>query len=121
MGDAIHPIRRWRFASVVVPLILGGCASAPRSALDESRGQTLALRAELVQAKDTAAKLRTQNRDITARAIEDSRRLATLEETTDRLEKSVVAYQQERDEYAVALERINHEVASAASDSVPRK
>lgn len=89
--------------------------------MEESRGQTLALRAELVQAKDTAAKLRTQNRDVAARAVEDSRRLATLEETNERLEKSVVAYQQERDEYAAALDRINREVASAASDSVPRK
>lgn len=113
--------RRRRFAIAIGPLLLAGCASAPRSALEESRGQTLALRGELVQAKDTAAKLRTQNRDIAARAVEDSRRLATLEETNDRLEKSVGAYQQERDEYAAALERINREVASAASDSVPRK
>ncbi len=121
MNAAILDLRRLRFAIALVPLLVAGCASAPRSALDESRGQTLALRAELVQAKDTAAKLRTQNRDISARAVEDSRRLATLEETNDRLEKSVIAYQHERDEYAAALERINHEVASAASDSVPRK
>ena len=113
--------RRPRWPLALLPALMVGCASAPRSALEESRGQVLALRTELAQAKDTTAKLRTLNRDISARAVEDSRRLSTLEETNDRLEKSVVAYQQERDEYAAALDQINRQVASAGSDPAVRK
>ena len=123
MITAFRPLRRRRFAMALAlaPLLALGCAAAPRGQLDEARGQIVALRTELAQSKDVGAKLRTQNRDISARAVEDSRRLAILEETNDRLEQSVAAYQKERDEYAAALDQINREVASAASDATRRK
>jgi chromosome segregation ATPase len=121
MIAAHQPFRVRRLALALAPALVVGCATAPHAQLEESRGQIVALRAELAQAKDVGAKLRTQNRDISARAVEDSRRLAILEETNERLGRSVAAYQKERDEYAAALDQINREVASAASEAVRRK
>ncbi len=112
-----------RRVAMLGPIALAsvGCASVPRGQVEEARGQVLALRTELAQTKDVAAKLRTQNREISARAVEDSRRLTSLEESNERLEQSVASYQQEREQYAAALDRIKREIASASSEAVRRQ
>ena len=111
--------RRWLWT--IALLAAAGCASAPRAQLDEARGQVHALRTELAQAKDVAAKLRTQNRDVASRTVDDSGRLAALEEANARLERSVAAYQEEREQYAAALDQIKRDVASAVDEAGQRK
>ena len=46
--------------------------------------------------KDRTLALQAQNRDLSERAVDDSRRLAQLEDVNSRLETSVQAYQDER-------------------------
>lgn len=53
--------------------------------------------------------------------MEDSRRLSALEDANARLEQSVAAYQEEREQYAADFEKIKRQVASATSDAVRRQ
>ncbi len=103
------------FVVLLIALSLAGCTSVPRGVHEESRQQIVALRAELAQSQNQLAKLRTQNRDIVARAVEDARRISTLEETNDRLEQSVLAYQDEREEYARSLREIKQKVLASTT------
>jgi len=79
-------------AGVLVP----GCRLAPRSELDECRRLSQTLRSENAQLKDRTLALQAQNRALSERAVDDSRRLAQLEDVNTRLETSVQAYQDER-------------------------
>src|SRR4051794_20453085 len=83
---------------------LSGCGLVPRSKLDECRRVTQTLRADNDRLKDVALDLRSQNQDLSQRAVDDARRLATQEEAVERLERSVSAYQAERDKMAAAFE-----------------
>lgn len=103
----------------LMALALSGCASAPRGQLEDCRQQNLALQAQLAQTKDLAAKLRTQNRDMASRSVEDARRLIALEDANARLERSVTAYQSERDQYAAALEQIKSQVLASGGSQDP--
>ena len=98
---------------------LSGCASVPRSQMEETRQQVVSLRAELAQSKDLAQKFRTQNREISARAVEDARRIASLEGANQALEDSVLAYQDEREKYAASLRAIQNEVLASATSRRP--
>ena len=100
-------------ALAIAPILAIGCASVPRTDLDTARSQVRALRSELAEAKDSTARLRSQNRDMAARAVEDYRRLTELEDSNTHLEKSVAAYQQERNEYASALDQIRQAVVAS--------
>jgi len=103
-----------RIALTIVPLMaMIGCAAVPRTDLDTARSQVRSLRTELAEAKDSVARLRAENRDMAARAVEESRRLAELEESNQHLEKSIAAYQEERNEYASALDQIRRAVVVA--------
>ena len=111
--------RRSFLATGLLCLGLLGCAAIPRSQYEETRRQVLTLRAEVARTKDKAAKLSTQNREVVARAVEDARRIAALEEANEGLERSVVAYQDERDQYAEALRVIKSQVLASASSHRP--
>src|SRR4051812_36176541 len=86
MRDAIRATR-WRLGPILLACAASGCAAVPRGQIEDCRQQTLALHAELSQTKDLAANLRTQNREMAARSVEDARRLAALEESNERLER----------------------------------
>jgi DNA repair ATPase RecN len=103
--------------SCALASIASGCASVPSSEMEVCRKQNQALQAQLAQTKDLAARLRTQNRDMAARAVEDARRLAEVEQSNDHLEKSIATYQEERDQYAAALDEIRRDVAAGTSRS----
>ncbi|MDB5350879.1 MAG: flagellar motor protein [Planctomycetota bacterium] len=105
---------------IALGVALAGCASVPRGQMEDCRQQSLALQAELSQTKDLAARLRTQNRDMAARSVEDARRLTALEETNDRLERSITAYQDERNQYAAALDQIKSQVLASGGSSESR-
>jgi len=92
-----------------------GCALLSSGPTEENRRQTAALRAELARSKDEIAKLRTQNRELTSRSMEDSRRLATLETSNDQLQKSVSAYQDERDQMANAFDQLKSSVRAPSN------
>src|SRR4051794_31730941 len=82
--------------SMALAILAPGCQLAPRSELEECRRLSQTLRSENAQLKDRALALQAQNRDLSERAVDDSRRLSQLEEVNTRLETSVQAYQDER-------------------------
>jgi hypothetical protein len=83
-----------------------GCQLVPRQQLDECRRLSQTLRSENAQLKDQMLALKGQNRDYAERAVDDSRRLALLEEANDRLETSVQAYQDERTKLESAFKEL---------------
>ncbi|HEX8203218.1 MAG TPA: hypothetical protein VF590_22265, partial [Isosphaeraceae bacterium] len=99
-------------------LAAGGCAVVPRSQLEECHKLSRSLQAETAQLKDAAINLRAHNQDLAQRAVADGRRIEELERVNRRLERSVAAYQEEREQLAASLERIKRQVASAA-DPLP--
>ena len=73
------------------------------------------LEAENTRLKDQTLDLRSQNQDLTQRAVDDSRKITVQDEAVERLEKSVQAYQAERDKLAAAFETIKRQVQLSAS------
>jgi hypothetical protein len=74
----------------------------------------------MVQLRDETTQLRGKNRDLTARAIDDARRIGTLEQSNQQLERSVLVYQEERDRLVEAFESLQKQIRSAAVDG-PRQ
>ncbi len=93
------------------------CTTVSRSRLDDCRLRLQAVQAENEQLRDVALNVRNQNRDMALRAVEDSRRLRAQDEAIQRLEKSVLAYQDERERMASALDDLRTQVKTAASEA----
>jgi hypothetical protein len=87
---------------------------ASREQLDECHRLSQTLRSENAGLKDQMLALRSQNQDFSERAVDDARRLATLEQTNRRLETSVQAYQDER----TRLESAYKELRASLPDSL---
>jgi len=114
----ISPPRNWRRAARrAVPCLglLAGCSVVPQSRLDDCRRVTQSLRADNGRLKDLALDLRSQNQDLSQRAVDDSQRLTTQQEAIDHLEQSVVAYQGERDRLAQAFEDVKRQARSGGA------
>jgi hypothetical protein len=86
--------------------IVPGCAVVPSSRLDESQRLAKNLRAENARLQDQVLGLQAQNRDAADRAMDDLRRLTARDEAIERLERSVQAYQDDRDRLAAAYQRL---------------
>jgi uncharacterized coiled-coil protein SlyX len=86
-----------------------GCSLVPRASMDECQRLSQMLRTDNARLKDQVLALQSQNRDYAERAVDDSRRLALQEETIDRLERSVQAYQSDRSK----LESAYHQLTSS--------
>jgi chemotaxis protein MotB len=101
--------------AVLAALQASGCSLIPKGKLDECHRVTQTLRAENSRLKDVALDLRAQNQDLSQRAVDDANRIAAQEEAVERMEKSVQAYQAEREQLAAALEVIKRQVRLAVS------
>jgi chemotaxis protein MotB len=91
-----------------------GCGLVPRSRLDECHRVTQTLRADNHRLEDVAHDLRAQNQDLTQRAVDDARRIALQEEAVERLEKSVLGYQADRERITRELDVLSGQVREAA-------
>lgn len=100
-------------AMLLLALAATGCSVVPRTRLEDCRKRTQGLSAENLQLKDSVLSLRGQNRDLEGRAVEDARRIGALEETNQRLEQSLAAYQDEARQAAALLDQIRVQVGSA--------
>lgn len=115
-GPAAPPPRRaarfraWLPALLLAAAVPGGCGFVPRKKLDECHNLTVTLRAENTRLKDVALDLRSQNQDLTQRAVDDAHKIASQDEAIQRLEKSVLAYQSDRDKLAAAFETMKRQV-----------
>ncbi len=108
------PVWKRAILGLFAPWALAGCALVPRSQLDECHRASRGLEVETARLKDSALTLRNQNRDLSQRAVDDAQRLAALEESNQALERSVVAYQKDRDRIAATFERLKSQLQDAS-------
>jgi flagellar motor protein MotB len=95
-----------------------GCAFVPKERLDDCHKQCQNFQLEASQLKDDVLKLRATHQDLAHRSIEDAKRLKALDEENRQLERSVIAYQEDRDRLAAAFEQFKRQLA-ATSDHLP--
>ncbi|MGE5754747.1 MAG: OmpA family protein [Planctomycetaceae bacterium] len=110
----------WRLALGGLGLGLGlgglaGCSLVPKSRLDDCHRLSQTLQSENARLKDVTLSLRSQNQDLTQRAVDDARQLKVQGESVRRLEQSVLAYQAERDQLAAAFERMKRDLQVSAN------
>jgi len=96
--------------------LLPGCAVVPNSRLEESRRLAQSVRTENARLKDQVLALQAQNRDYADRALDDLRRLTARDEAIARLERSVQAYQDERDRLEGAYRRLTMSLGRPGGD-----
>jgi hypothetical protein len=108
MVDVVR--RTWampvRVLSLLVAGVLAGCAMVPRERVEESQRLIQSQRAENARLKDQILGLQAQNRDLADRALDDLRRMTARDEAIERLERSVQAYQDDRERLASAYHRL---------------
>ena len=112
---------RWiRPVGILVLLGAGlapGCAIVPRERLEESRRLAESLRTENARLKDEVLGLKAQNQDFADRALDDLRRLTARDEAVERLQRSVQAYQDDRDRLDSAYRRLAVGLGRTTQDS----
>ena len=81
---------------MAVALPSAGCSFVPTSRLDDCHKLSQTLQSENSRLKDLALKYRSQNRDLTQRAVDDADRLRKQDEAMARLEQSVQASRDKR-------------------------
>lgn len=101
---------------LLVAVAGSGCGTVSQRRFDDSRLRIQALQAENEQLHDVALNVRSQNRDLAARALDDARKLRALEETNRRLERSILAYQDETRHMAAILDQLRSQVRLAVTD-----
>jgi chromosome segregation ATPase len=106
--------------AILLALIVPGCAAVPSSRLGESQRLTQNLRAENARLQDQVLGLQAQNRDAADRALDDLRRLSARDEAIERLERSVRAYQDDRDRLAEAYQRLASSLDRPTDPSLER-
>jgi uncharacterized coiled-coil protein SlyX len=107
--------RAWH-VSVLVLVVISGCAIVPGSRIDECQKLAQSLRADNAHLKDRVLALQGQNRDYAERAVDDARRLAVQDEAIERLEHSVQAYQDERTRLEAAYKQLVSNLGVAGPD-----
>ncbi len=107
-------------ASLLLALASVGCGNLPREQLVQCQNRSQLLQAEASRLKDESTQLRSKNRELAQRAVEDARRLRGLEEANRRLEKSVVAYQDQRDQVQRVFNDLKRELIAAADNDTRR-
>jgi hypothetical protein len=111
--------RRWasppiRLGAGAMLAILSGCRAVPGDRFDKCRRLNENLRTENARLRDQTVALSAQNQDMSERAVDDARRLRSQERAIAQMEKSIHAYQDERDELEVAVKRLKQAVSESA-------
>ena len=92
-----------------------GCGFVPKTRLDDATKLVQGLRTENAQLKDTNLGLKVQNQDLTQRAVDDSQAIQGLETAQARYEKSIQAYQEDRDRLRSAFNDLKDQVRSTSN------
>ncbi len=86
--------------------LIAGCGMVPRAHVDDCQRLSQTLRSDNARLKDQVLALQDQNRDYAERAVDDARRIAVQDQTIERLEVSVQAYQTERTKLESAYQQL---------------
>jgi chemotaxis protein MotB len=116
MVDPARPIRLALALSAAT--LAAGCGLVPKAQLDDCHKLSRTLQEETGQLKDVNLRLRAENQDLAQRTVEDARRLKVLDEENQRLERSVLAYQEERDHLLATFEQFQRQI-TASVDRLP--
>ncbi len=100
---------------VGVALVPLGCGFVPKTRLDDATKLVQGLRAENAQLKDTNLGLKVQNQDLTQRAVDDSQAIQGLETATTQFERSIQAYQEDRERMRSAFNELKDQVRSSGN------
>ncbi len=96
---------------------LSGCSSWPgQSGGKDSERLTRVIHAENSRLKDLVVQLRSSNEDMAQRSLDDSTRIARLEDENQAFRISVAAYQSERERMAKSFQNLQQQVQVALSD-----
>lgn len=96
---------------------LSGCSSWPgQSGGKDSERLTRVIHAENSRLKDLVVQLRSSNEDMAQRSLDDSTRIARLEDENQAFRTSVAAYQSERERMAKSFQNLQQQVQVALSD-----
>jgi chemotaxis protein MotB len=112
---AQKPVAIARLAPLLAA-VATGCALVPKSRLDDAAKVTQTLRAENAQLRDQTLRLRSENQDLSERALGDARKIAALERGNDRLQESVQGYIDERENLVEKFQQYKR-VAQATTGS----
>ena len=98
---------------LILPALVGpGCAFVPKSRLDDAQKVVQNLRSQNAQLKDQAVTLKSQNQDLTLRAVDDGRSIRALETANEQYERSIQGYQEDREQYQAAFRDLRARVGS---------
>jgi exonuclease VII small subunit len=95
-------------------LMVPGCAFVPKSRFDEAQKVVQSLRSENAQLKDSALTLKVQNQDLAQRAVDDNKAIRALEAANTQYERSIQAYQEEREDLQAAFRDLKNQVQTAS-------
>lgn len=114
MRTRIRPI----FAgSLALGLALSGCSATPRARRDESLRVSQTLQEENNRLKDIVFNLRARNEDLVERSVDDARKLRAAVDVNQRLERSIIAYQEDRERLAKAYDDLKRKIVQTATGS----
>lgn len=109
-----HPAR---FGLFLLVFLLNGCSTwSWKGGSQDGERLTRVIHAENARLKDLVVQLRSSNEDMAQRALDDSARIARLEEENEGLTTSVAAYQSERERMAKAFQNLQQQVQVALTD-----
>jgi chemotaxis protein MotB len=91
-----------------------GCSLVPKSRYDEAQKLVQSLRSENAQLKDSALTLKVQNQDLAQRAVDDDKAIRALEAANSQYERSIQAYQEEREDLQAAFRELKSQVRTAS-------
>ena len=89
-----------------------GCAFVPKTRLDDAQKVVQNLRTQNAQLKDVTVTLKSQNQDLTQRAVDDGRSIRALEAANEQYERSIQGYQEDREQYQAAFRDLKGRVGS---------
>ena len=106
MVEPSWPSRATRLLVFGLAGLLTGCSVVPRSRLDDCHKLSQTLEADKARLNDTLLSERSQHNDLRQRADDDARRLLAQDDEVKRLQSTVQAYQDERDQLAADYARV---------------
>lgn len=106
--------------AILTIAICAGCEGLPRAQLRQCHQRSQALQAEMAQLKEESLQLRSRNQELARRALDDARRIRSLEQEQTQLGQSLSNYQKERDELAAAFDQLQQQIRAAAREETRR-
>lgn len=112
-------LKAWTVLALACAAAGPGCNQfGSRQRLEEGRRTIQALRSDNDLLKDQLLTLRNENRDLSERAVDDSRRIAALAESVEEYRGSIHAYQADRNELKESFRAVRDSLPAAVRSAL---